>query len=129
MKVDKPGPPGLLESLRMLGDGLLASVQDRVALLGIELQEEKLRLIQLLVWFSAAMVTGVMVLVLGSLTLVVIFWDSARVAVLVGLTVVYVVLLTVIVVRLRRLLTSHPLPFAASLTELEADRQCIRSER
>jgi uncharacterized membrane protein YqjE len=37
--------PGFLGSFRALGEGLLASAQDRVELVSLELQEEKLRLI------------------------------------------------------------------------------------
>lgn len=36
-------PAGYLNALRSLGDGVLASVQDRMQLFAVELQEEKFR--------------------------------------------------------------------------------------
>lgn len=38
-ETEAPSSPGILSSLRTLGDSLLASVQDRVELLSVELQE------------------------------------------------------------------------------------------
>lgn len=119
-------PPSVLTSLRSLGDGLLASVQDRLALISIELQEEKLRLIQTFIWISAAVFSGLLAIVFASLTLVYLFWDSARLAVLGGLTLFYVASLVVIVVALRRYLARQPNPFAATLEEIGEDRACIR---
>ena len=42
MDTPPPAPPGLMESFRTLGDGLMASVQDRLELFSLELQEEKI---------------------------------------------------------------------------------------
>lgn len=120
---------GILGSLRTLGDGLLATVQDRVALVGLELEEEKLRLIQVVAWIAAAIVTSVMTLAMASVTLVCIFWQSARLAVLLSLTGLYAALLVVVLIWLRRLFARQPRPFAASLTEIEEDRRCIRGEQ
>lgn len=121
-----PPPAGYLSSLRSLGDGLLASVQDRFELFTVELQEEKFRLIQLFVWISAAIFTGMMVIAFASLTLVYFFWESARLAVLGGLTVLYTAAFVAIIVALRRYLARQPKPFAGTLQELGEDRTCIQ---
>ena len=115
-------------SLRALGDGLMASVQDRLELLSVELQEEKFRLIQTFIWISAAVFTGMMAITFASLTLVYLFWESARLAVLGGLTGLYAGTLVAIVVAFRRFLARQPKPFAATLQEIREDRACIRSE-
>lgn len=125
MNSTPPAPSGIVASLRSFGDGLLRSIHDRVALLGIELEEEKLRLVQIVIWIGAAIVASVMALTLGSLTLVLLFWDSARIAVAAGLTVLYVAVLAGIVVYLKRMLSSQPRPFAASLEEITEDRSCL----
>ena len=119
-------PPGLVDSLRSLGDGLIASVQDRIALFAVELQEEKFRLVQTFVWISAAVFTGMMTIAFASLTLVYLFWESARLAVLGGLTLLYAGGLVAIVVAFRRFLARQPTPFAATLEEIGEDRACIR---
>ena len=128
MEPTTPGPAGYLSSLRSLGDSLLASVQDRLELFTVELQEEKFRLIQIFIWISAAVFTGMMVITFASLTLVYLFWESARLAVLGGLTVFYAGAFVGIIVALRRYLVRQPKPFAATLQEIGEDRACIRTE-
>ena len=118
---------GLLGSLRALGDGLLASVQGRLELFSIELQEEKLRLLKTVVWVGAAVFLGLLAVVFSSLTLVYLFWDSARLAVLGGLAVFYTGALAVVLLALRRFLRHQPSPFAATLHEFGKDRECIRN--
>lgn len=119
-------PAGLLGLLRSLGGGLLASVQDRIELFALELQEEKLHLIRTLIWVSAIVFTGLIAVLLASLTLVYLFWDSARLAALAGLTGLYLVALGVMIVTFRRYLARQPTPFAATRQELREDRACIR---
>ena len=128
MEPATPAPMGYLSSLRSLGDGLLASVQDRLELFTVELQEEKFRLIQTFIWISAAVFTGMMAITFASLTLVYLFWDSARLAVLGGLTILYAGALVVIIIAFRRYLARQPSPFAATLHEIGEDRACIRAE-
>ncbi len=119
-------PPGLLHSLQALGDNLLATTQDRLELLGVELQEEKFRLIQTFIWISAALFTGMMAITFASLTLVYFFWGSARLAVLGGLTLFYIAAMAAIILALRRYLARQPTPFAATLEEIGTDRACIK---
>ena len=120
-------PAGFLSSFLTLGDVLLATVHDRLALFAVELQEEKFRLIQTFLWISAAVFTGMMAITFASLTLVYLFWESARLAVLGGLTLLYTGALIAIVVALRRFLARQPKPFAATLDEITEDRACIRN--
>jgi uncharacterized membrane protein YqjE len=120
--------PGLLNSLRQFGGGLLASVQDRLELVSLELQEEKLRLIQTFILISAAFFAGAMALTFASLTLVYLFWDTARFAVLGGLALIYAVAAVAICIALRRFLARQPRPFAATIDELKQDRECISKE-
>ena len=115
-----------MSALRALGDGLLASGQERLELFSVELQEEKFRLIQVFIWISAAVFTGVMTITFASLTLVYLFWESARLAVLGGLTVFYAGVLLAIIIAFRRYRARQPVPFAATLSEIEEDRACIR---
>jgi len=122
-----PPRPGFLDSFRTLGDGLLATVQDRFELLAVELQEEKFRLIQTFLWVSAGVFAGMMTLTFASLTLVYLFWDTARIAVLGGLTFLYAGALVAIIIASRRFIARQPSPFAATLQEFEHDRACIRT--
>jgi uncharacterized membrane protein YqjE len=118
---------GFLGSFRALGDGLLATVQDRLELFSVELQEEKFRLIQTFIWISAAVFTGMMAITFASLTLVYLFWESARLAVLGGLTVFYAGALVAIIIAFRRFIARQPRPFTATRQEIGEDRACIRN--
>jgi uncharacterized membrane protein YqjE len=128
MEPTTPAPEGYLGALRSLGDGFLASIQDRLALFTVELQEEKFRLVQTFIWISAAVFTGMMAVTFASLVLVYLFWESARLAILCGLAVFYTAALIAIVVAFRRYLARQPSPFAATLQEIEEDRECIQNE-
>ncbi len=122
-----PGSPGLLGSLRALGDSLLGMVEDRIELFSVELQEEKCRLIQTFMWISAALFAAMLAITFASLTLVYLFWDTARLAVLGGLTLFYAGALAAIIVALRRFIARQPLPFSATQQEIQKDRACIRN--
>ena len=114
-------------SLQALGDGVIASLQHRLELLTVELQEEKFRLIQTFIWINLAIFTGMLAVTFASLTLVYLFWDSARLAVLGGLTALFTVALVVIIIAFRRYRARQPAPFAATLSEIGEDRACIRN--
>jgi len=121
------GPAGFLGSFRALADTLLSSVQDRIELFSVELQEEKFRLIQIFVWICAAVFTGMMAITFASLTLVYLLWESARLAALGGLTLLYTGALVSIVVAFRSYIARQPRPFEATRQELAEDRSCIRN--
>ncbi len=114
-------------SLRSLCDGLIASGEKRLELLSVELQEEKLRLIQVFIWISAVLFTGMMAITFASLVLVYVFWESARLAMLGGLAFLYTAACVAIVIGFRRYLAHQPKPFATTMGELAEDRACIRT--
>jgi uncharacterized membrane protein YqjE len=122
-----PAAPSLTGSIRRLGANLLHAVHDRVGLFALELHEEKLRLVQLLLWIGAIGFAGVMALTFVSLTLVFLFWDSARLAVLGGLAGFYLAALAGGIVVFRRFLARQPRPFDGTLAELEEDESCLRN--
>jgi uncharacterized membrane protein YqjE len=127
MESAKPAA-GYLHSLRSLGDGLLASVQHRLELFAVELQEEKFRLIQIFIWISAVVFAGMLAITFASLTVVYLFWAGARLAVLGGLTLFYAGALVGIIIAFRRHLARQPGAFAGTLREIKEDRTCIRPE-
>jgi uncharacterized membrane protein YqjE len=128
MQRDTAAPASFLGSFRVLGDSLLATVQDRLELFSVELQEEKFRLILTFVWISAAVFTAMMAIAFASLTLVYLFWESARLFVLGGLTFFYAGALVVIIIAFRRYIARQPSPFLATRQEIGKDRTCIRNE-
>ncbi len=128
--MDTPGSgsSGLLGSLRGFADGLIGTVHDRLELVSVELQEEKYRLIQTVVWISGILLLGFLALVFASFALVVLLWDKARMAAVCGVALGYAIALVIVIVLFRRYLARQPRPFAATLGELQQDRECIRPE-
>jgi uncharacterized membrane protein YqjE len=120
-------PPGLLASLKRLGRTLLAIAQNRLELLLVELQEERRRAIKALLLLLAVGVLGLMTLVVGTFTLVVIFWEN-RVIVLSGLTLAYLLAVAGAYWKLCRLLHDWS-AFAATLAELKKDRAWIEERK
>jgi uncharacterized membrane protein YqjE len=118
-----PGRTGPLRDLLGAAIGLLGT---HVELLGVELQEEKERLRELLVLAILAGAGLTLGLLLASAFLVVLFWDSYRLPVLGGLILAYLGLSAWAFAAMRRRLAAHPNTFAASVTELEKDRERLR---
>jgi uncharacterized membrane protein YqjE len=128
MENPSSGSRGFVASLTNLCAGLMAGVEGRLRLLSMELHEEKLRLIQIFVWISMAAFTGMMAIAFARLTVVFLFWETARLAVLGGFALFYGAALVVIAVAFRRYLARQAKPFTATLEELKEDRGCIRPE-
>ena len=128
MEDERPAAPsGFMASLAGIGENLVATVQERIELISLELQEEKFRVIRMLIWMGAAVFAGVMALSIATLTIVYLFWDTARLGVLTGFTVFYSAALVWVVVKLRGTFT-HPKPFQATIDTLSEDRECIRKQ-
>lgn len=114
-------PAGLLGSLKRLAGTLLAIIQTRIELLSIELEEERLRVKQMLLYASVALFCFGMAIMLLTVFIVVLFWDSYRLQVVGGLCALFFVAGLMIWNALRRLAREKPRPFASSLAELAED--------
>jgi uncharacterized membrane protein YqjE len=125
MDESKQPSGALLNSLRRLIDTGLGLAQTRLELLSVELQQEKNRLIEMFAWMLIAVVLGLMAMILVSFTLVVLFWDSARIVVLVLLCVLYVGGAAWTVQRARKTLKQSRAPLKDSIEELKKDRACL----
>jgi len=116
---------GLLAQGRRLLDQCLGVAQTRLELLSVELQEEKYRLVEVLILTFAVVVLALMALMVVSFALVVLFWDHGRMIVLVILVVAYTGAAVGVGLRLRRQLKSDRRPFRDSIDELKKDRECL----
>lgn len=115
---------GIFSSARRLLDTVLATAQNRVELFAVEVQEEKYRLVELLILAGAALFLGAVGVAL--LLFVIIFlvpenWRLGTAAALGGLCLLGVVL---IAVRLKKRLRQPP--FEDSIDQLRKDWQCLK---
>lgn len=122
---EKPGPRGIVESVRSFGHHGLGFVQNRLELFAVELEEQKLRFIRLLILAAAAIFLGNTALLVISATIVVLVGEHARLGVLVGLSVVYAGGAIWAALALARELRSTPPAFGNSLAELKKDTEWL----
>lgn len=118
--------PGLLASVRSVFAGLLEVGQTRLQLASTEIEEERLRLAELLLWATMALFfLGIGVVFAGPL-LVLLFWDGPREWVLAGVTAVFLATGLCTGAVWRRKARSKPAFLAATLGELQRDRAALR---
>jgi uncharacterized membrane protein YqjE len=113
---------GLLQSLTHLTGTLVGVVQTRLSLLAADVEQGHLQFMSMLALaLIAAMSVGIGV-VLGTLVIVLAFWDTDRLLVLGVLAAIYL-LAGIGAWRLAlHKVRTQPKPFAASLLELSKDR-------
>lgn len=119
---------GILASVRKILDGGLALVQNRVELLAVEVRQEKCRLVEAIMLASAVVALGMMTLTLVTFLLVTLFWDNGRVAVLVILSLLYL-LAALIAWRGLRARLKDASAFSGTLEEIKKDRECLGTEK
>jgi uncharacterized membrane protein YqjE len=119
--------PGVWSSLKRVLDALLATVQNRVELISVELQEEKCRLVEAILLAAGVAAFGILTLTLLTFTLVALLWDTARMVALVGLSVTYLAV-TVAAWRALQARLRSPAAFAGTLEELKKDRSCLGTD-
>lgn len=114
---------GLFASLRNFAATLTAVAQTRLELLVNEVEEEKLRFGQLLLFGSIALFCLIAGSVFLAIFVTVLLWDSHRLLVLGGFAVLFLGLGGAAVVMFRARASGGRRLFAASLAELGKDRQ------
>jgi uncharacterized membrane protein YqjE len=117
---------GWPDSFRRIRESLLALIHSRFELFAVELQEEKLRLINLLVWLGVAMALGTAGLLLGVGVLAVWLWNTAGYAGLIVLALATLAVGAGILLGIRRQVNSGPPPFAETVAEFKKDAECLR---
>lgn len=118
---------GLMGSVRRLLSTLTAIVSTRLELLANELQEERLRLTQMLLFALLALFCFGMGILLLAVFIVVLFWDDHRLAALGTLSALFLALGMLMAVLLRSVAQTKSRLFSASLAELAKDRAQLRA--
>ena len=114
---------GLFASLRTLGATLVAAAHDRLELISTEVEEERAWLLHLLLGTQIALFFCILGVLMLTLLVVVVFWDTHRVLVTLLLTVLYLGIGAVLAVAMRSKIRRKPRAFSASIAELAKDRQ------
>jgi len=110
-------------SSRRLGAAILGLLHGHVELFGIELQEQKARTLSLLLFAGLALVFALLLLTALSALLLVLLWDTYRLAGIIGLCVFYGAAALFCGLRLKAAVHDEQSPFSATLEEIAKDRE------
>jgi uncharacterized membrane protein YqjE len=113
---------GIVQSLRNLAATLVALLRTRFELLATEIEEERVRLLQLLFWSAVALFFFALGIVLLVILFVAVFWDSYRITAIVTLAVVFFAAGAGAAMAVRNRIQARPRLFSASLDELARDK-------
>ena len=110
-----------------LASALVEFGRTRIELAAVEFEEARARAAENLVLVLVAAAGFAFALLAASMLVVVLFWDTHRIAALVVMTLVYLLVGVFALWRLSEHKKSDPPAFAATLAELERDRAFIAS--
>jgi uncharacterized membrane protein YqjE len=116
---------GPVENLRRVARNGLGLAQNRLELFQIEVQEEKVRLLQIILLICGLASLAALALATATFTIIVMFWDNGRLPALIALSVFYVAGAGTLTLALRNKLRNSPEPFSSTIQEFAKDSECL----
>jgi len=113
---------GLLDSAKRAFDALLKAVETRLDLFIVELQEEKLRFVQIVLWMCGAVFFTAIGLIMFTFTVITLLGPDLLEEALIVFTVFYVVGAGVSFYKLNQMLRYGEKPFSATIDQLKRDQ-------
>ena len=118
---------GILQSLRNLATTLVALLQNRLELLATDLEEERIRLLQLVFWAVGALFFFALGALMITILVVLLLWDSHRLAGIVVLAAVFLGIGVFLAIGVRNRMHRRSRLFSSSLDELAKDKDRLAS--
>lgn len=119
------GAPGVIASLRSLAANVLGIVQTRFELLANELEEERVRTLQIVMLSVIALLCAATGILLLTAWVVVALWEQYRLATLGAFALVYLIAAGFALRILKAKASARSKIFSASLAELKRDRELL----
>ena len=119
-----PQVDGVIETLRRMGKSCGALLRNRFELFTVEWQEEKFRLLNLLVWLGLALAFVFAGVFIAVATLAFWLWNTAGYLGLIGLALACLIIAAGVILGLRRKILASSTPFAQTLSEFRKDGEC-----
>jgi uncharacterized membrane protein YqjE len=116
---------GLLASLKRLAGTLLVILQTRLELISSEMEEERVRIEQILLYGSIVLFFTGLAITLLTAFVVVLLWDEHRLLVLGGFSASFFLVALLALTGLRRVAREKCKLFSVSLAELASDRDSL----
>lgn len=111
--------------LLRLADSVLGLARTRVELAAIEYKEERDRVSRQLILMVGAAGCLLFALFFAAAGVVAAFWDTYRLAAIIGVTLFFALAGALMLWRRQEISNTSPMPFAASVAELEKDRAAL----
>jgi uncharacterized membrane protein YqjE len=112
----------MFDSLRQLLGTVVGIVENRIELLGTEVEEQVARLTSMLLWTIVSLFLAFTTVLLMAVAILVAFWDSNRILVAILLAAGFAVLALVSFLQVKAVARGRPHLFQATLEELAKDR-------
>jgi len=128
MDQNEPRMGGWLNSLRRTADSVLGLMQNRFELFAVELQEEKLRALNVVVWLVVALALLVAGMLVGLAALALGLWEAAGYWGLAGLALGALAAGATVLWGIRRWILNGRPPFAETIEEFRKDRGCLHGD-
>jgi uncharacterized membrane protein YqjE len=116
---------GPVDSVRALGATLMEIVAARAELAMVELREQGERRKEIVLLAALAGVLFALALLLATLFVLALFWDTHRLAAIAGVALLYFAIAAAAFGRMRVKIALAPSPFEATLREFAADRDLL----
>ncbi len=117
----------ILETVGRIGGTLLAMVETRLELAALEVEEESQRLLG---YFALALLSLILfgiAMVLVSLTIILVFWDTYRLQAALALAALFGVAGTMVGLKLKKAFATRPRMLASTVAELSKDVHFFRT--
>ena len=112
-------------SLAKLADAMLGLLRTRLELVAVEYTEERDRIARQLVLLLVGLGCLLFALFFAAFAIIAYYWDTYRITAILGVAAFFVVIGAGLLWRRAEVSSTSPVPFGASVAELEKDRAAI----
>jgi uncharacterized membrane protein YqjE len=117
----------IIDTVGRIGGTLFAMVETRLELAALEIEEETQRLIGYFMLALLSLILFGIAMVLVSLTIILVFWDTYRLQAALGLAGLFGVAAAVVGMKLKNAFARRPRMLAATVAELNKDVNFFRN--
>lgn len=117
----------IFETVGRIGSTVLAMVETRLELAALEIEEESQRLLGYFMLALLSLILFGIAMVLVSLTIILVFWDTYRLQASLALAALFGVAGTLIMLKLKAAFAARPRMLASTVAELNKDVHFFRN--
>ena len=127
MTDEKQEAPGLATQIRKLMRTGFGALQNRGELLAVEWQEERARMLEVLIWTVVCLFFAILGVGLLTVFIIFLFPENLRIYAIAGFALLYLAAAILVWTNLKGLLQHEP--FAETVAQVRKDAECFESLR